>query len=288
MTHCSESPRVVRDDGSSTAAQGRVISSLVKDRAIAEILCSLLNLKTLFLLLRSSKTLRENFRPFVLSILRRENAAVRLLRVCTRERHRRLAVDRSPTYSFDACMDPEFDEDQRSEIFQTFDYGTTMNFNMWVPKRPKHFQDFHHGPELTQYFQFTINSGPRDTEFDLCIYDCAHLRRHIRKVHFESDADLPQYQGEGEDFTFRTRRELHLIPCPGLLRYDIMHQVVLTLNNREWIGAVTIFQNGSRQYVFRFRRNANGTAHVLLLASDLVQYMSGFAPHAELGVDGMA
>jgi hypothetical protein len=67
-----------------------------------------------------------------------------------------------------------------------------------------------------------------------------------------------------------------------------MHQVVLTLNNREWIGAVTIFRNGSRQYVFRFRRNANGTAHVLLLASDLIRYMSGFAPHAELGVDGMA
>ena len=213
---------------------------------------------------------------------------MRLLRVCTRERHRRLAVDRSPTYSFEACMDPEFDEDQWSEIFQTFDYGTAMNFNMEMPKRPKHFQDFHQGRDLTHRFEFTINSGPRDTEIDLCIFHCGNFRRHIRKVHFESDADLPQYQGEGEDFTFRTRRELHLIPCPGLLRYDIMHQVVLTLNNREWIGAVTIFRDGSRQCVFRFRRNANGTAHVLLLASDLVQYMSGFAPHAELGVDGMA
>jgi hypothetical protein len=67
-----------------------------------------------------------------------------------------------------------------------------------------------------------------------------------------------------------------------------MHQVVLTLNNREWIGAVTIFPSGSRWRVFRFRRNANGAAHVLLLASDLIQYMSGFAPHAELGIDGMA
>ena len=40
--------------------------------------------------------------------------------------------------------------------------------------------------------------------------------------------------------------------------------------------------------VFMFHFNPKGDAHALLLASDLIQYMCGFAPHVELGIDGMA
>jgi hypothetical protein len=284
MKNRSKSRRAVQHNGNSAAAEDRVIPTGVEYHGIADIIGPLLDLQWLFMLMFSSKELYKNYKPFVLDLLRRENPAVRLLRVCTRERHRRLNVDSSHAYCFDVCMDPEFDEDKRSEIFQTFDFATVINFNMSVPKRPRRFQDFEQGRDLTHYFQFTINSGPRDDTIELSVFDYRNLRRQIRTVHFESDADLPQWQGEGEDFTFRTRRELHLIPCVGPHRSHPIQQVVLTVNNREWIGAVTIFPDGSRQCVFKFRRNANGTAHVLILASDLIEHVCGFSAHAELGI----
>jgi hypothetical protein len=188
-------------------------------------------------------------------------------------------------FFLDLNMDPEIDQEERSESFLTFDFSTLINFNMSVSKRPRHFQDFHQGLDLTHYFQFTINSGPRDSEIKLCIFDCRHLRRQIRTVNFESDADLPQYQGEGEDFTFRTRQELGLIPCRGS---HPIQTVVLTLNNREWIGAVTMLPCGERWRDFVFSKNPNGEAHALLLASDLIQNACGFAPYLELGINGMA
>jgi hypothetical protein len=95
----------------------------------------------------------------------------------------------------------------------------------------------------------------------------------------------PTSQGEGEDFTFRTRAELGLIRCGGS---HPIQAVVLTLNNREWIGAVTMFPDGTRWRDFVFRKNPNGSAHALLLASDLIQNACCFAPHLELGIDGMA
>jgi hypothetical protein len=229
------------------------------------------------MLIFSSKELYKNYKPFVLGLLRREDVVPRLLRVCAREVHRRREVDRSPTYCFDVTMDMEFEASTRSERFLTFNFGSTINFNMQVAKRARHFRGFVPGQDLTDYFQFTINSGVNCPYIELGLWDCRHLRRNIRMVGFESDADLPQYEGEGEDFTFRTLAGLGLRAGERAL--------VLTLNQREWISRVVVFPNGEKTYRdFRFLQNPNGEAHALLLASDLIQNAAGFAPHAALGI----
>jgi hypothetical protein len=63
--------------------------------------------------------------------------------------------------------------------------------------------------------------------------------------------------------------------------------VVFNLKGRQWVGQTW---NRSFEYdtEFKFHLTPKGDAHALLLASDLVQHMCGFAPHAELGIDGMA
>ncbi len=147
MKNRSKSRRAVKHNGNSTAVEDRVISSAVEDSVISTIIGPVLDLRSLFMLIFSSRKLYKNYKPFILGILPKEDVVLRLLRVCARELHRRREVDLSAKYSFYLNMDGEIIE--KSERFLTFNFATFISFTIEVPKRPRFYQSFVVGQDLT-------------------------------------------------------------------------------------------------------------------------------------------
>ena len=106
------------------------------------------------------------------------------------------------------------------------------------------------------------------------VWNGLHLAKHARFIEDEPGVEIPAYKGEGDDPQIRDLKKYY-------------SSFVLDLNGRQWVGQTWV-RSFEQLTEFMFHVNPKGDAHALLLASDLVQYACGFAPHAELGIDGIA
>ena len=219
----------------------------------------LLELKSLFTLSVCNTKLNKNYRPFIALLLQKENAASRLGRVCLREKRRRQKLNPSDPKKFWVFMNfkerlPDFNPWSYVQIGTKISCGEGSNTSSYIT-------------------EIHIRLPPDDTFIFVGMWCCMHLAQHVRFFKITPDAEIPAYKGEGDD--------------PQVRIFTKVWCVVLDLNGRQWVGQARGTTLKSK-LDFRFHRTSKGEAHALLLASDLVEQMCGFAPHAELGIDGMA
>jgi len=220
----------------------------------------LLELKSLFTLSVCNKKLNKNYRPFIALLLQKENAASRLGRVCLRERRRRQKLNPSDPKKIWVFMNfmerlPDFNPSSYFQIGTKISCGEGLNTQAYK-------SEIHIRIDLYEAIMYVT------------VWNGLHLAKHARFIEDEPGVEIPAYKGEGDD--------PHI---PIFKKHKCC--VVLDLNGRQWVGQ-SLCKSFRFDAVFMFHRNPKGDAHALLLASDLVQYRYGFAPHAELGIDGMA
>jgi hypothetical protein len=128
----------------------------------------------------------------------------------------------------------------------------------------------------TQTFksEITIRIAHYEPIMYVTVWNGLHLAKHARFIEDEPGVEIPAYKGEGDDPQIRDWKEY-------------FSSIVLDLNGRQWVGQ-TWNRSFEQQTEFMFHFNPKGDAHALLLASDLIQHTCVFAPHLELGIDGMA
>jgi hypothetical protein len=231
----------------------------VEDDVISTVVGPLLDLKSLFMLYVCNTKLNKNYRPFIALLLQKENAASRMGRVCLRERRRRRKLNPSAPKTLWIHMN-------HKKQFQNFNPSSYFRIEVET--------SCGEGSKTSFYStEIHIRLPPDDTFIFVGMWCCMHLAQHVRFFEIEPDVEIPAYIGEGED--------------PQVRIFTQVWCVVLDLNGRQWVGQ-SMGTTLKSKLDFRFHRTSKGEAHALLLASDLVEQMCGFAPHAELGIDGMA
>jgi hypothetical protein len=236
------------------------------------VLGPLLELNTLFTLVCVSRRVHEMYYKVIVRILKEENAASQLLRVCIRELHRRWRPQIQPLRAFFADM--IYGTAGKSELFRNL--NPTEFFNFYVTRTLNEETGKMVG------FQMTISSDQYLRYTCIQLWNYTLLAGKMRMFHLDRPWDnMPslKYEGEGEDPQIRTEAELQLSADE--------FPVLLTLNNGYWVGYTSSI--GTNRYrEFRFRKSPNEIKHALLLASDLMQFICCFAQHLELGIDDMA
>jgi hypothetical protein len=232
----------------------------VEDDGISTVIGPLLELKSLFTLSVCNKKLNKNYRPFIALLLQKENAASRLARVCLREKRRRQKWNPS---------NPE-----PLGIYVNFPHWFQyLNFSSLCQISTKLYRL--DGSKTVPYTpEIHIRIANDEPIIFVTVWTGLHLAKHARFIEIEPGVEIPAYKGEGDDPLIR-KLERH----PWC--------VVLNLNGRQWVGQ-SLCKSFRFDAVFMFHLNPKGDAHALLLASDLIQYTCVFAPHLELGIDGMA
>ena len=231
----------------------------VEDDGMSTVVGPLLELKSLFTLSVCNTKLNKNYRPFIAPLLQKENAASRMGRLCLRERRRMRKLNPSaPKPWIFMCNKEQFQNLNPSSYFRI---GTELSCG-----KGSNSQD--HTCDID------IRISQEKSTVVVTVWNGLPLVRHARFIKIEPDAEIPAYKGKGDDPQIRDWKKDYL--C-----------VVFNLKGRQWVGQTW---NKSFQYdtEFKFHLTPEGDAHALLLASDLVQHRYGFAPHAELGIDGMA
>ena len=219
----------------------------------------LLELKSLFTLSVCNKKLNKNYRPFIALLLQQENAASRLGRVCLRERRRRRKLNPSAPKLWIFM--------NNTERFQNLDPSSYFKIGTKLSRGEG---------SNTQAYTSDIDiriSHDKPIMF-VTVWNGLHLAKHARFIEDEPGVEIPAYKGEGDDPQIRDLKKYY-------------SSFVLDLNGRQWVGQTWV-RSFEQQTEFMFHFNPKGDAHALLLASDLIQHTCGFAPHLELGIDGMA
>jgi hypothetical protein len=218
----------------------------VVDDGMSTVVGPLLDLGSLFTLVRVSKRVHEMYYKHIVRILKEENAASRLMRACVREMHRRQGLDTKPRYMFQFRMHPTVL--LYSDRFPTFNPTEFIVFFVELPSVVA-------GALRTYLFEVHIDTRPTDRFILVKFRNHLHLMPNLRHFIFGPQAEIPKYEGEGEDPHVRTE-----------MNYE--EGVVLNLNGRQWVG--NLFYGGGVPYrQFRFHKTPNGVQHALILAGDL-------------------
>jgi hypothetical protein len=231
----------------------------VEDDGMSTVVGPLLDLKSLFMLFVCNTKLNKNYRPFIALLLQKENAASRMGRVCLRERHRRRKLNPSAPKLWIYM--------NYTERFQNLDPSSYFKIGTKLSRGE--------GSNTQPYTSDIIIRISHDEPIMfVTVWNGLHLVQHARFIEIEPGVEIPAYKGEGDDPQIRILKK---------------HKwcVVLDLNGRQWVGQ-TLCRSFKFDTEFIFHFNPKGDAHALLLASDLIQHTCGFAPHLELGIDGMA
>jgi hypothetical protein len=237
-----------------------IFNFCVVDDGMSTVVGPLLDLKSLFMLYVCNTKLNKNYRPFIALLLQKENAASRIGRVCLRERRRRQKLNPSDPKTFWIFMNFK-------ERFQNLDPSSLFQIGTKLYRSE--------GSNTVPYkSEIQIRIAHDEPIMFVTLYGGMHLAPHARFIEIEPGVEIPAYKGEGDDPQIRI-----------LNRHPWC--VVLDLNGRQWVGQ-TLSRSLRYDTEFIFHFNPKGDAHALLLASDLIQHTCGFAPHLELGIDGMA
>jgi hypothetical protein len=231
----------------------------VEDDGMSTVVGPLLELKSLFTLSVCNTKLNKNYRPFIALLLQKENAASRLGRVCLRERRRRQKLNPSaPNLSIYM---------NNMELFRYLNPSSYFKIETRLSRGEG---------SNTQTFvsDIVIRIAHYEPIMFITVWNGLHLAKHARFIEDEPGVEIPAYKGEGDDPQIRDWKKYY-------------SSFVLDLNGRQWVGQTWV-RSFEQLTEFMFHFNPKGDAHALLLASDLIQHACGFAPHAELGIDGMA
>jgi hypothetical protein len=218
----------------------------VEDDGMSTVIAPLLDLGSLFTLVRVSKRVHKMYHKVIARILKEENAASRLMRACVRELHRRQGLDIEPTYKF------QFPRSFFVNYGAFLYFSPTESFRFFVEIRIP----FGVGPPMTYNFEVAIRTLTTEPFIYVTCLNYEHLEHAMRVITLKSGDEIPAYQGVGDDPQVRTA-------------WDYEHGVVLYLYERQWVGQ-NLDIGGTFSYrQFRFHKTPNGVQHALILADDL-------------------
>jgi hypothetical protein len=238
-----------------------IFRTVLVGEEFSTVLGPLLDLGSLITFACVSKRVCEKFEKHILSILKGENAASRILRVCVRELHCRRGLDPRPPREF--WFEMNHMTVPNSERLLNFNPATYLGFYTEIPYRAR--------PTTTYTSQTTIRASPTERSIIVTQWGCEHLVPHMRVFPFGPDAEIPAYEGKGARDDPQVRTE-----------WDYEHGVVLALNDHQWVGQLSNVGNHCFRQ-FRFHKTPNGVQHALILAGDLIHSACDFVPRFELG-----